>query len=590
MYNAGMTDVVHWRVPEHIEDALEAVHSGATADSQESLTLEFKEDPARSSGNDAGTETSGTAARAKLLEKLVDEAICMANSEAATGDIVVGIADKTPGPAAFTGTNLSEEDIARSIFNRTRPNLQVQVTAVDGWGARLLVIHVPEARALYSRQDGAAKQRIADKQFSCKPLTEEQRRSIGMARRNPDYSNEPADIGVDDLNLPVIQEARRTLRMHRETTGQGAAIPSTTYGLLRELGLLLHDGRMKRAGEILLAYPEPTDVVVRYLWRSFPGKDPQTVEISEPVLLALPRLKRLIKDHGGREIERVLFEDGREAAIARFPDQAVDEAVTNALIHRDWRLPGPVVVEQTSRTLKITSPGPLPPGVSLDQLLSTPSIPRNNRLMAAMRTLGLAEESSRGFDRMWASMIRTGRDVPEVLATEAYVQVVLDAQKPDVEFVKGLARLAARFGAEVSESVDSLIVLWHLNTAPLITEKTVKEKTQTSTREANELMEELVERGVLEPVRDAKEWFLSPESRQLMGQAGEGEIATVSVQEWVEAKLADGEALQSAEVAEYAGISTQQAGNILRHLRDLGRAKIDPAGPPRGRGTRWIKA
>lgn len=103
-------------------------------------------------------------------------------------------------------------------------------------------------------------------------------------------------------------------------------------------------------------------------------------------------------------------------------------------------------------------------------------------------------------------------------------------------------------------------------------------------------MEELVARGVLDPVRDAKEWVLSGESRKLLGIVSSGDLATVSVQEWIEAKLNDGEALQSAEVADYAGITTEQAGHIFRHLRHLGRAKIDPAGPPRGRGTRWVKA
>lgn len=569
-------------LPDHIRVALEAIHAGATADSQESLTLEFKEDPAQRPGKEK--------ARADFLAKLIDEAMCIANSEAATGDIVVGVSDKTAGPNAFTGTELVEEDIARSIFNRTKPNMNVSVTSIDAWGARLVIIHVPEARALYTRQDGAAKQRIADSQFSCRPLTEEERRSIDEARRSPDYSNAASDLDIDNLRLAVIDEARRVLRTHRENSGLSSAVPSTTTGLLRELGLLLHDGRLKRAGEILLGDPEPTDVVVNYLWRNFPGKDPTAEQISEPVILALPRLKRLIAENGSSEIERVLFDDGREAAIPRFPSQAVDEAVTNAFIHRDWRLPGPVVVEQTTRTLKITSPGPLPPGVHVDRLLSTPSIPRNNRLMAAMRTLGMAEESSRGFDRMWEAMIRTGRDVPEVEETEAYVQVILDAQKPDDEFVRGLDRLADRFGREVVQSVSTLVVLWHLKSAPLITEQTARVKTQTTAREVDELMEELVVRGVLDPVRDAKEWVLSGESRKLLGMVSSGDLATVSVQEWIEAKLNDGEALQSAEVADYAGITAEQAGHIFRHLRDLGRAKIDPAGPPRGRGTRWIKA
>lgn len=564
-------------LPPFVRGALENIYAGQTADSQESLTLEFKEDPTGRPG--------GEKARAGLVEKLIDEAICMANSEAATGYIVVGVADKTPGPEAYSGCQLNEEDVARKIFAHTVPNMNVHVTAFDKWDARLLVIYVPEARALYTRKNGAAKRRTSDSQFSCQPMTEEQRRAIDTARRDPDYSNEPSEIPIEDLRLSVVEETRRILRAHRQRTGSEAAVPPTTTGLLMELGLLRDDGRLKRAGEILLADPQPTDVVIRHLWRDFPGADPRVTEIAEPVVLALPRLRRLISEKGDQEIERVRFEDGSEAAIPRFPGQAVDEAVSNALIHRDWRLPGPVVVEQSNRTLKVSSPGPLPPGVSVDKILTTISVPRNNRLMAAMRTLGLAEESSRGFDRMWAAMIRSGRDAPEVEATDANVHVVIAAQKPDAAFVQGLHRIGQRYGEAVVNSVQALIVLWHLNTSPLITEQAAMEKTQSSALLVRDLMGELVDRGVLAPVRGASEWVLSAEAAELLNK----DIATVSVQEWVEAKLADGDALQSSDIAEFAGISTAEAGRILRHLRSLGRAQIDPSGPTRGRGTRWIK-
>lgn len=569
-------------LPDNLTHALEAIRGGATADSQESLTLEFKEDPAHRHGVEK--------TRAGFLEKLVDEAICMANSEAAMGDIVVGVADKTPGPEALTGTELSEDDIAKSIFNRTVPNLFVQVRAVDAWGARLLVIQVPEARALYTRRDGAAKRRVADTQFSCRPLTEEQRRSIDAARRNPDYSNESADIGVEDLNLQVIAEVRRRLRKARELSGGDQAVPTTTSGLLRELGLTREDGSLKRAGQILLGEREQIFPVVRYQWRDFPGQDPKTTEIYDPVILALPRVLQLIAVNGEQEIARVLFDDGREAAIPSFPAQAVDEVITNAFIHRDWRIQRPIEVEQTRGILKVTSPGPLPPGVTVDNLLTTSSIPRNNALMAAMRILHLAEENSRGFDRMWSAMILSGRDAPEVEASTENVRVIVAAQQPTVAFVKGLDRLGQRFGDELVSSVSALIVLWHLYDAPLITERTVKVKTQTSLLEVRELMAALVAIGILQPVRDAAEWTLSDESRQLLGLSEPGHLAVINVQEWIQAKLADGEALQSAEIAEHAGISVGEASGILRHLRSLGRAKIDPTGPPRGRGTRWVKA
>ncbi|WP_449081463.1 ATP-binding protein [Rothia sp. 88186D007BW] len=157
------------------------------------------------------------------------------------------------------------------------------------------------------------------------------------------------------------------------------------------------------------------------------GADLQVNEFSMPLILALPSERRLIGEQASREVDRIQFPDGQEYRVPRFPDLAIDEALTNAVIHRDWRIARPIVIDQSPGVLKIWSPGSLPAGVSADKILVTQSIPRNARLMTAMRVLGLAEESSRGFDRMWVSMISTGRPAPEVIAEEDFVEVVMSA-------------------------------------------------------------------------------------------------------------------------------------------------------------------
>ncbi|WJZ16496.1 ATP-binding protein [Corynebacterium gottingense] len=571
------------RLPAYIQGALEAIWDGATADSQESMTLEFKEDPSHREGAER--------ARPKLIEKLVDEAICMANSEVGSGIIVVGVHDKITGPKAFTGTDLREADIEQKIFNASKPNMNVSATGFLFRGTQLLAVSIPEARALYTRKDGAAKRRETDGgKFSCKPIPEETRRAIDALRRNPDYSNGETNIVPEDLRLDVVEEAHRQLVLYRRSRGEEeSTMANTRTGLLRELGLLRQDGRLKRAAEILLAQPEPTHVTVRHLWRDFPGEDPKATDISAPVILALPRLRDLIDAHVQQEIARVQFDDGQEIAIPAIPGQAIDEAISNALIHRDWRISKPIVVEQSKRLLKVTSPGPLPPGVSVDRLLTVTSEPRNNRLMAAMRALGLAEESSRGFDRMWAAMIGSGREAPEVATTETAVSVIFAGANPDLEFVRGIHALSKRFGKPIS-AVGTLIILRHLHESPLISLQTAKVKTQQATNEARELLDSLEELGVLARLGNADDWGLSSETRELLGGTETGEALADGVQSWVQTQLEMGRTLQSAEIADRAGISTQEAGKLLRDLRDQGKAKIDPAGPPRGRGTRWIKA
>ncbi|AKE40089.1 Putative transcriptional regulator with HTH domain [Corynebacterium camporealensis] len=568
-----------WPLPAHIKEALASISAGSTADAVESAVLEFKEDRSQSSHTAKGNP------KAELTEKLIDEAICFANADGGTGYIIIGVSDKTPGRPAFTGTQFDTDYIEDKVFKGTRPNLHVEATECIYNEVRLVIVRVPEGRTLYTRTQGQAKRRIGT---HCKALTEEERQAIISTRANTDFSNRTSTRKIEDIELSSLSEARRLLRSKRERSGEGNHVPDTTPGLLRELGLVTFDGQLKRAGEILLLPLEIPEVSIRHLWRAMPGSEPKVTEFSEPIIAALPRLRRLIAERSDQEIDRVQFSDGQEVPIPRFPAQAIDEAVTNAIIHRDWQITRPIVIDQSPRTLKITSPGALPPGVSPHRLLTTQSIPRNNRLMASMRALGLAEESSRGFDRMWSAMINSGRNVPTVIAEDTYVEIIMAAGQPDTNFIRGLHNLSQTKGADVTGNVNTLIVLWHLWHSPLITFNQVKEQTQTSPIEVDELMNVLQDYGIVAPVRDAKEWVLTDEVRKTMGMANAGELYIISVQEWIEEKLHAGEQLHASELAKETGLGRKEVTDILRHLRTLGRAQIDPSGPSRGPNTRWI--
>lgn len=561
--------------------ALRAIWEGAMPDSLESEILEFKEDPIH---NASGNPKK---ARAQLLEKLIDESVCLANGDAAGGYIVVGLADRKSGPAAFTGTDYEPDDVERKIFNGTRPNLRVEAFNVDFNDIQLLIIRIPEALSLYTRTKGQASKRIGS---SCEVLSEEQREAIRIARANPDYSNRLSEADVSDIRLDVIQEVRRLLKGKREKSGIDGAVPETTTGLLREVGLLSNQGRLYKAAEILLAEPPAGTVCIRHLWRALPGSEPVVTEFDQPLIVALPMLMRLIGENSNREVERVQLPRGQEIPVPRFPSSAVDEVITNAAIHREWRTARPIIIDQSPRLLKVWSPGSLPIGVSPTRLLTTQSIPRNNRLMAAMRILGLAEESSRGFDRMWASMISTGRAAPEVNASDDHVEVILAASQPDVGFILALHRIEETYGEKIARNVNVLILLWHLWEAPLVTEKQVAHLTQAPLLEVRELMGSLCDIGILELVRDAPEWVLSSQARQIMGKNGPGDLAVVTVEEWIDAQIRDGKSLRSSEIADVFGISRKEATEHLRRLRTLGRIKIDPAGPQRGPTTSWIRA
>ncbi|WP_242721074.1 hypothetical protein [Corynebacterium pseudodiphtheriticum] len=110
---------------------------------------------------------------------------------------------------------------------------------------------------------------------NCRAMSEEERRLIRRIREDDDYSNRISSYPVEDLSHEVLTELRRLLRSHRQRRGIDAATPTGTQALLREVGLLSDDGRLKRAGEILLTPASTTQVTIRHLWRALPGADPK---------------------------------------------------------------------------------------------------------------------------------------------------------------------------------------------------------------------------------------------------------------------------------------------------------------------------
>lgn len=564
-------------LPADVADALRRISAGETGGALEDETLDFKEDPGR-------VKPTADGGDAKLIDMLLDECVCLANGDGGDAHIILGVADKVGGSVAFTGTDRDPQWIEQKVFNNTIPQLRVEVESFDWHGVGLLWIRIPLALTLYTRTKGQATRRVKS---SCVPLDDAARRSIQAARANPDYSARAAPISFDDLDQMAVAEARRLFASKLKAMGSTEVPDSTTSGLLGELGLLTPRGELTTAAQILFTHLPPGQVGIRHLLRNVPGGEPKVAEISTPLVLAFGEIQHRIAAAVQQEVARVALNGGQEVAVPAFPQSAVDEVVSNALVHRDWNMVAPIVIEQSPRILTVRSPGPLPFGVSGDRLLTTQSVPRNPRLMAAMRMMGLAEESSRGFDRMWVSMLQTGRDVPEVDASSIAVEVTISAGVPDTQFIEGVHRLAAEHGEEAIVTVRTLLVLWHLRHHPIMTFKDVMGQIQTGRLEARELMDWLQSQDLVQRVSDsAREWVLTDHARAAMGMQDEP-LATVSIQGWIEARLADGGTLTSREVAEELGVPRADITNLLAHLRDLGRAIIDPDGPQRGPATRW---
>src|SRR5215212_10834867 len=203
--------------------ALEAIYAGATADSQESETLDFKQESARSRGD---TEKG-----------LVAATLCFAN--ASGGSTVVGVRNKPGGPDAFVGTTLETHEVKQRIFEQTDPSLAVDVEAIDFRGSRLLVIRAPESPEIHADTQGRAPRRI---NTDCVNMSPDEQQRHREDRRGIDWSGHASVRPRAHVSAEAVIVARELVGNHPDPARQRLARIEDD-DLLRELGAVLPDGR-----------------------------------------------------------------------------------------------------------------------------------------------------------------------------------------------------------------------------------------------------------------------------------------------------------------------------------------------------------
>ncbi|MBN9643727.1 ATP-binding protein [Corynebacterium mendelii] len=568
-------------VPEEVRRALEGIAAGGIADDFESQTLDFKVDSSVFTKNGKPVD-----------EVVVPACICMANGDGGRAWIVVGVAERKRGIEAFAGTACDVDWLKNRVFCTTNPHLTVDVVEMTCAGTRLLLVAVPEGLTVYTGTRGQASFRFGK---SCEPMNEEQRRRITFERSNPDYTAKPVDLAVEDLDGNALAEARRLIA--RRDGSQSGTGPHTNWDTLGHLGLLTEQGKLSKAAEILFAARRPYDLDAQILQSTVPGAEPVVNEIAQPLVFGLPFALRVIQENLRNTDKRARFSNGQEYVVPVIPRAVVDEAVTNAFAHRDWITTSPIVVEQSSTSLRVISPGSLVAGVREDRLLTTPSAPRNPTLMRALRVMGMVEELSRGFDRMWVACLRFGYNPPRVENELSFFSLNVRTGRPDMGFVQATVALTEELGLEISQDLNALLVLWELKSRLQLSLREAARILQTEPAGADEAMERLVDIGIVEPCFDDglltnASWRLTETARSAFPETQAAQVTThhASTREWIEQRLEAGESLSTAECAHQLGIPREDMTAIFRGLRADGLVVIDPNGPSRGRGTRWVKS
>ncbi len=448
--------------------ALEAISDGRPADELESETLDFKQE-ARS--------------QPETIRVLLDAAICFANLRG--GTIVLGVADDVAGPEAFLGTSLPTDAIRQRLYELTQPRVVVSAIEHEHAGVRLVLVNVTEGMEMVSDTRGRASRRTGRE---CVPLSISQAATLNDDRRRFDWSAEPSDLTVADVDEEAVDEARGRLRRYDDERRRLAEAP--TDDLLGDLGVI-RDGRLTRAAEVLFCSRAGQPPLV-YISRTTPGGEVRTQyrEAASGLVAYREVLRRIVEISAPTP---VVLRDGQQLELHDFPLVAVREALGNALLHRDYRQPEPIHVDHSPQVLSFVSPGPLVVGVTPANILHVPSKPRNALLAGIAHKLGLAEELSRGVDRMYREMIKLGKRPPEITDDPPFsVRVDLTGGAPN----QAVARFVATLPATAQDDVDTMLVLFALIDRQYVTARELAPLLQRGVAATEAVLERLAEPGV----------------------------------------------------------------------------------------------
>lgn len=450
--------------------------------------------------------------------ELVETVVCLANGGG--GTLLVGVEDDgaVVGARARHGQSTDPRRIEALVSNTTRSALGVQAELESLQGKPVLVVRVPGTLIPTATASGRYLRRAlgGDGRPACVPFFVFETAGHGLSH-DPSAATLP---GASWRDLDPL-EIERFRRLVRESGGRGdrALIELGDEDLCRAIGGLEANGEIRGVRRLALLLFGREEALRRLLpthevaWQVLQGHEVRENEINRLPLLrrfeeVMQRFRAL-----NRSTELV---DLFRTEVPDFSEEAFREALANAMTHRDYTQLGAIHVQWTDEGIRIDSPGGLPEGVRLDNLLVTPPRPRSPLLADAFQRAGLVERTGRGVDSIFYGQLRYGRAVPRYTKTEHSVSVVLPGGAANLEFVRWVVS-EGRAGR--NWALPELLLLRACAEQRSLTTEEAARIIQSDVERARSVLSRLVEGGVAEPrgERRGRSYHLSAEMYRVLG-------------------------------------------------------------------------
>ena len=392
--------------------------------------VEFKRAEGGNFAYDGGTRSKTAERRRCVLGHVT--ALCNESG----GSLVLGMEDEYPHKVVGTTQSINAlGDLEASIYRDTgiRPEVYELFEDTESKSGRVVVIDVPSRPIgrVFKFED-VPLMRVGEE---LKPMSDAYYCKI-IQEQEPDFSQQICDgVTVADLD-------DRAIRVMREKYAEKQHNPQfktlSKEQILSDLDLMTKDG-VTNAAVILLGRDEVLkeklpQASVRVEYRASESQIPfdNRVDYGKAFFLMIDELWHDINLRNG---SFPVKEGPYIFNVPYFNEDVIREAINNAVAHRDYRRQSETVIKLYPQRMTIVNAGGFPHGVTLQNLLTVPSTPRNRLLTDVLSKTGIVERSGQGVDKIFYETLSEGKPEPDYSHSDDFkVELTLSVAMKDRGF------------------------------------------------------------------------------------------------------------------------------------------------------------
>ena len=405
------------------------------------------------------------------------ESVCaFANTDG--GVVIVGVADDGRVVGATVGKE-TLKDWINQVRMSTAPSLSPDMSVHELDGRTVVAVDVAEVPIKPAACRGRYYRRSlnANVQMSIAEVVEQHLHSMNSSW---DYQLDSRH-GIDHVSLEKVS---RFLAL----TNGGKGNADGPMEALRKFELL-RDGAITFGCYLLFVKEESMFTVVemgRFQTETI-IKDSQRTKAD--LFQQVDDMLAFINKHMNRRL--VITGKPQHDEVWDYPEEAVREAVINSIIHRDYRSASDTIVKVFDDRIELYNPGRLPPGLTMDDLLSGNYVsrPRNRQIVMMFKEAGIIEKYGSGIKRIRVAMEQGGCPEPKFEEIGDGFRVTLHAVTPQIT-----PQITPQKWSLSERILDAVVE------DPTITRAGIAQRLGVSAETVKEYLEKLKKQGVLKRV------------------------------------------------------------------------------------------